>query len=59
MPEPAPDQECDPELRKEDCRYYFRVLSRGYVNKDWKSRPVFEDEDEDDEPLAPLLGETW
>ena len=58
MPEPMPDQECDPKLRKEDCRYYLLILSRGCVNKDWMSTPVFE-EDEDDEPLLPLLGETY
>ncbi|KAK5127516.1 hypothetical protein LTR85_006855 [Meristemomyces frigidus] len=58
MPEPAPDQPCDTELRKEDCRYYFYVLSRGFRNKDWKTRPVFDEtDDEDDEPLSPLFSQ--
>ena len=59
MPEPKPDQDCDAELRKEDCRYYLYVLSRGCANKDWMSTPVFDEDEEDDEPLPSLLGETW
>ena len=58
MPEPPPDQNRDPNERKEQCDLYFRVLSRGYLNKDWKTRPVFDEvNDEDNEPLSPINSE--
>ena len=59
MPEPAPDPEHDAELRRRDCKYYFLVLSRGYVNKDWKSRPAVDEEEDEEGPVSSLFGETY
>lgn len=56
MPTPPVDQEAERverEKRKEDCRFYFFVLSRGEKNKDWRSVSVFHD-DEVDEALSPF-----
>lgn len=55
MPEPPSD--LDYTDNKALVRLYNCMLLRGRRNKDWKSYPVFPlgKDDEDDEPLTPLL----
>jgi len=56
MPEPPPDHDSGSDERIDDIQFNNYILFRGKRNKDWRSIPVFPDDDGDlDEPLSPLL----
>ncbi|KAK3112208.1 hypothetical protein LTR53_011772 [Teratosphaeriaceae sp. CCFEE 6253] len=59
MPEPVSDREQDAAERREDARALSSILFRYKRNKDWRSIPVFLEEDDDfSEPLSPLEAES-
>ncbi|KAK3112682.1 hypothetical protein LTR53_010800 [Teratosphaeriaceae sp. CCFEE 6253] len=59
MPEPVSDREQDAAERREDARALNSILFRYKRNKDWRSIPVFSEEDDDfSEPLSPLEAES-